>query len=320
MVAAVHNGRLKRAGGRRKCNVCGQDGCGIGEGITLCWRVESGMQAKSGAWIHRDPNASPVQPIVYAPPVIADIERRHAVYSALLERLPLLASHADHLMTARGLSDDTITREAYASMPTRAEGDAIAASLAKDFNLEHVPGFWKRYERWVMRFPGLSGIVIPLRDHIGRVQALQIRRDQAEQGSRYLMFSSADLPSGASCGGPAHYCRPYLAHQEVIITEGALKAAIASEYLKACVVGLVAVGTFSDAIGRALVRDLGNVGRATIAYDADWRTNDKVRYQMRRLHDALRAAEIPVRIAIWNPEDGKGIDDYLLSKGAGEWR
>lgn len=309
--------KIKRANSRRKCPVCGGQGCGVSDSMTLCWRVESRQQAKSGAWIHRDPSASAV-PYIYTPPRVADLERRHQVYSALLESLPLSSKHADHLMGKRGLSEETIARECFASVPSRPDGDEIAGRLGLLFDLEHVAGFWKKRDRWVMRFAGTRGFLIPLRDSIGRIQALQIRRD-TDDDPKYLLFSSDELPAGATSGAPAHFCKPYRAGREVVITEGALKANTAAEYLDACVVGLVAVGTFSDGFGAQLIRDLGQVGRATIAYDADWRTNDKVRLQMKRLIASLRAAQIEPRIATWDDEDGKGIDDYLQSKGGEEW-
>ena len=311
--------KLRRANIRNKCNVCGGTGCAIGAGVTLCWRTKSQAQAKSGAWVHRDAQAYyNVQPVA-APVLVADLDRRHRVYSALLDRLTLSAAHADHLSVARGLSEESITRESFATVPDRAAGDRIAAELARDFDLENVPGFWRRYGQWVMRFAGISGFFIPIRDQVGRIQALQIRRDDAQKG-KYLLFSSSDLPSGANSGAPAHYCNPNRAARGVVITEGALKANIVAEHLDACVVGLVAVGTFPESIGNRLISALGPIKAATIAYDSDWYRNPVILGQLLRLAHALENSKIAVKVALWDPAEGKGIDDYLLKNGGESWQ
>lgn len=313
--------KLKRANPRTPCPVCGGDGCGLGEGLTLCWRVASGKQAKSGAWIHVEENASRRRYIprpVYIAPPLAPIERRHAVYSALLDNLPLYKIHADQLANRRRLSDKTIAAEGFASVPAKSFAAPLVEKLASEFDLTHVPGFFKGGDRWHLRFVGMSGFYIPIRDHKGRISALEIRRGTDDPKRRFLLLSTGGdgFPLGASSGAPPHFAKPHRRHT-VVITEGALKADVCAELLDVCVVGLVAVGTFGSLLGWQLREALPGLGQIYIGYDADWRTNDKVRYHLRRLTEALSKAGLSAKALEWPPEQGKGLDDYLMNGGLG---
>jgi hypothetical protein len=313
--------KLRRANFRTPCPVCEGDGCGLGDGFTVCWRVGSNRQAKSGAWIHVDENASQRRYIprqAYIAPPLAPIERRHAVYSALLDNLPLYKIHADQLANRRRLSDTTIAAEAFASVPAKSFARLLVEKLAGEFDLSYVPGFFKGGGKWHLRFVGLPGFYIPIRDHKGRIAALEIRRDTEDPKRRFLLVSTgADgFPLGASSGAPPHFARPHRRHT-VVITEGALKADVCAELLDVCVVGLVAVGTFGHRVGWELREALPGLGQIYIGYDADFRTNDKVRYHLRRLTEALSKAGLGAKLLEWPPEQGKGLDDYLMNGGLG---
>lgn len=52
-----------------------------------------------------------------------------------------------------------------------------------------------------------------------------------------------------------------------------------------------------------------------IAFDADFRTNKQVRQAMFELTFRLEKHGAIVKVAIWSPADGKGIDDYITGKG-----
>jgi Domain of unknown function (DUF3854) len=313
--------KLKRANQHTPCPICEGDGCGLGDGFTVCWRVASGRQAISGAWIHADGNTSQRRYIprtVYIAPPLAPIERRHAVYSALLDNLPLYSIHADQLVNRRRLSDTTIAAEAFASVPAKSFAKPLVEKLAGEFDLSYVPGFFKGGGRWHLRFVGMPGFYIPIRDHKGRIAALEIRRDTEESKRRFLLLSSAGdgFPLGASSGAPAHFARPHRRHT-VVITEGALKADVCAELLDVCVVGFVAVGTFGHRVGWELREALPGLGQIYIGYDADWRINEKVRYHLRRLTEALAKAGLSAKLLEWPPERGKGLDDYLMNGGLG---
>lgn len=52
-----------------------------------------------------------------------------------------------------------------------------------------------------------------------------------------------------------------------------------------------------------------------IAFDADFKTNLQVRQAMFELAFRLERHGAIVKIVTWAPEDGKGIDDYIVGKG-----
>ena len=56
-----------------------------------------------------------------------------------------------------------------------------------------------------------------------------------------------------------------------------------------------------------------------IAFDADKLHNERVLSCEQSLADGLKAAGIPVVIANWKEENGKGIDDLLASGGAPQY-
>src|SRR5262245_15899900 len=310
--------KLKRANQHTPCPICEGDGCGLGDGFTVCWRVASDRQAKSGAWIHSDENASQRRYIprpVFIPPPLAPIERRHAVYSKLLEELPLYKIHADQLINRRRLSDTTIAAESFASVPAKSFAVPLVEKLAGEFDLSYVPGFFKGGGRWHLRFVGMSGFYIPIRDHKRRITALEIRRDTDDPKRRFLLLSSRGdgFPLGASSGAPPHFARRWQVGEAILITEGALKAGVCAELLGEAVCGLVAVGTFGDRFGWQLRTWFPRLRRAAIAYDME--ENEKTEKQKQRLVKALEAASLEAVVFDWPKELGKGFDDYLIAQG-----
>lgn len=312
--------KLQRATRRNPCPVCNKSKwCGFAEdgAIAICMRVSDGAAstAKNGGYVHvlkeREPSFKPITKVQKPQPIIAPIERRHAVYTALLESLELLGNHADAL-EKRGLYDAEIARNLYASLPQ--SGQAIldlCKKLANDFDLATVPGFFKDHEgRWYFTVRG-SGVFIPVRDVQGRIQACQIRNDDGSL--RYLWFSSADRDCGASSGTPIHISRPWRAEStgEAIITEGALKADIVAQQLDVCVVAVAGVTCFGDGFGYWLRKQLPSLHSALVAYDSDWKTKPEVERAMLRLVRSLDQAKLEWDVASWDSSFGKGLDDLL---------
>lgn len=306
---------MKRSNPRRPCPICEGQGCGVSGGLVLCWRVPSDRTAKSGAYIHgTEPMPYEKRIAQRIAPNIAPIERRHEVFSALLERLALSNAHAEHLATVRGLRAEIVSGAQFRTVPDYKQADAITAEIASEFDLAHVPGFYRKDDKWRLRFAGMPGFYIPLRDVQGRIEALQIRRDGNDPKFRYCLVSTPpdEFPQGASSGAPAHFAGN-VASEQIIITEGGLKATICASLLGVCVVGLVAAGTFRDSFGWKLRNELPNAANIGIAFDRDAATNEKVGAQLKRLRESLeRAGYEPVTLT-W-AGDYKGFDDYLLQE------
>jgi DNA primase len=217
----------------------------------------------------------------------------------------------------RGLSDVEVARNGYASLPDPQAARRLCAGLSSRFDLSGVPGFSRFSDAWLLRVGDWHrGFFVPVRDAQGRIQAMQIRRDDGEP--RYCWFSSTGKPKGASSGAPVHFARPWRAAStgEAIITEGALKADIIAEHLDACVVAVAGVCAFRDDFGRWLRGQLPALGETVIAFDADWRTKPEVERAMIRLARSLDASGLRWDVASWDASLGKGLDDALTGEVA----
>jgi hypothetical protein len=249
---------------------------------------------------------------------MADAGRRDAVYRYMLGHCLLLTpDHGDALLARRGLGDATIARRLYASAPTRQSAFEVCDELANRYNLEGVPGFFHEDGSWRLNIHAHNspGILIPICDVLGRIAAIQIRRD-TNQGSRYVWLSSNRKPRGVTSGAPVHFSNPYLVRRNsrAIITEGALKADICAEILECCFIGTAGVDVFPSNFGVVLRADLPELREVIVAHDADWQKNEAVRRAIIRQCAALRTAGLRVRMWDWDRADGKGLDDYLLAR------
>lgn len=314
---------LARVSRRNPCPICGKaDNCNVSTNghIAYCRRVPSAKQGRDGGWTHilRDispplrPIKRPSQTTVEATP-LASIEHRDAVYTALLYKYFVLAKEHKEKLLARGLDPVEIGCNGYVSTPTPAFAANVARALASR-NLEGVPGFYREGGQWRM-VQMAQGILVPVRSANGRIQGLMIRRDDATGSGKYVWLSSRDRDGGASSGAPAHYAKPLSLRtaQEVIITEGALKADVISSLSGAPVIGIAGVSTFSSDFAAHLRETLPNLRRIAICYDRDLLEKEEVYNALLRLTEQLGQARFQVRIRTW-PPPAKGYDDFLLAQ------
>jgi hypothetical protein len=314
---------------RIKCPVCGKpDNCAVSEDRTraYCRRTASAHQGRDGGYLHileETPHLShaPQTPprTQAAPIIVADEARRHSVYTALLRELQL--SPADHAsLRARGLSDEAIEHGQFKSTPTKDDADRITRRLAQDFDLTGVAGFYKEAGAWRMTWTD-AGIIIPVRDADARISALMYRRTHAredESFGKYIWISSAEdrdgkpRSAGASSGAPCHFALSHMMKdaEAVTLTEGALKAEIAANFLNQPVIGN-APSCFGADFAANLKKDFPQLQTVYVAFDMDFRRNEHVKAALFRLVEQLERARFDVRVRTW-PDRWKGIDDYLL--------
>jgi uncharacterized protein DUF3854 len=273
-------------------------------------------QTRDGSgWVHRL-IASKLPVPVIAPPVVArrelaPVDHRDLVYRALLNALILTPEHAENLIR-RGLSEEAITANLYASVPTEQRAVEVSEGIAKDLNLTGVPGFYHWRGRWTFKTQD-AGFLVPVRDSRGRITGCQVRRDSGEP--RYKWFSTGAVSGGA----PIHFSHPVVVgrHPHVFITEGPLKADVISELGGVCVVGVPGVGTAKfpasspERFGSDLRDALPDVKSVRLAFDSDYRTNAAVRAAILRFADRLESAGWRVGVVDWDPSAGKGLDDVL---------
>ena len=277
----------------------------------------------------------------------ADLSVRHSTYSALLDLLVLTDSHRTQLRN-RGLSDKQIDLFGYKSLPGDPK-EVSKKLLQKGCVLEGVPGFFKDKEgRWTMNIFG-TGIFVPFRNAREQIQFMQIRSDKKpalckncdhylkggtcscedgprigesikrddscpsfkERGDRYFAFSSPNKEAGCGAKTWIHARKGWKAEgwKEVYITEGALKADVASCLSGKNFLAVAGVKNIGD-LPRAL-RDLTLSGleKVYLCYDMDKDRNAAVLEGEQKIGEMLEVLRIPYEILEW--EGAKCIDDWL---------
>jgi len=305
--------KFRRVSRKRPCSVCEKpDFCGYSQDgtISICMRVRSDKASKNGGWVHRADSmmsALPTpSPVVTTSP-IAPPDKLDSVYSRLLNLLTLSALHRSSL-EARGLSPQAIDANLYRSNPSRAYAETVCRSIG---DVEGVPGFY--FDRgWRMSDYG-RGFFIPVRDSKGRIRGLQFRKD--EGAPKYLWFSSAKSNKGASSGSPVHFSGELEFSDEVLITEGPLKADCVAHLTGRAVIAAAGVSTFGQRFAARLRSRFPHLRRTLLAFDADFRTNEAVKSHMFKLVSDLRVQAFDVRVLAWDAA-AKGLDDHIVRSAA----
>jgi hypothetical protein len=283
-------------------------------------RVEQGSFAPSnGGWLHRLRDSTTTWPSTTPRPsastrvlkfrerACATPDTRHAAYDYLLGQWHLSPAHADNLR-ARGLTEEAVARNLYSTVPNESRKHEICTEVGKRVTLSGVPGFVQLAEgAWsIAADPG--DMVIPCRDHQGRIIALCRRTN--DPAAKYKWTSCKQSPSGA----PVHHAerwhvtlRPCL-----YLIEGTLKADVVASMLNFTCIGLPGAAAVPAGLGTDLRDQYPTALSAFIAYDADVTRNAHVAAGRERLTENLRAAGFRVRYIEWSEADAKGLDDLLL--------
>jgi hypothetical protein len=98
----------------------------------------------------------------------------------------------------------------------------------------------------------------------------------------------------------------------VLLTEGALKADVASYLLDAPVIAAAGVHNFGQDFAANLRVKFPNLRTTFIAFDSDFRVKPQVKAALEKLMRDLAGVGFKVRVRTWPPEF-KGLDDYLLA-------
>ena len=243
----------------------------------------------------------------------------HVVYAALLNLLPSFAGGHKQ----RFCIDRKITRKQAEAIGERryrplfqAKDERIAITkelIASGLDVSGVPGFFKADEgNWT--FIATKGYVFPSRGIDGKIRRLIVRRtnkDQINKYGKYRPFSSSHVKGPAS---PSSVHFPDLGEIEwgevtdARLTEGELKADIATLRSKVPTIGLPGLNV---KLAVAAIKSLPQLKRVRLALDADYRWNRDVHNGLIRIAEELLKLDLEVLVETWDPELGKGIDDYL---------
>lgn len=251
-----------------------------------------------------------------------------------------------HNLISRGLTDQIIKDIGCFSIPNniRISYDnykcslktAIVNELLKSFKPEtliRVPGFRKvdiqgknsyiSFKNTMKKnknsndFVDIDGFFIPYHDYLGRLVGMQYRLmtpfiDDNGKKIRYFWYTSKEI----SCGNPIDYHIPAKITMDdvILITEGALKAKIASEKL-----GIRSLAEAGVTNYRRLIKELQLIEKhenkkykILLCLDMDKYSNQDVSSAEISTIAMLKALGYSVTILEWDASEGKGIDDKLM--------
>ena len=309
------------------CSKCGKsDWCSVSRdgGWSICRRVNDGAgrakvdRAGGEYWVYplREATTAPVAwaPAPTAARTQAPSSALDTIYSNILAVLTLSASDRRDLR-ARGLSESEIDAGGYRTLGPYDRRRALvrAVKLFGEAACLEIPGVILRRENRdsYVCLAGSPGLLVPVRNVAGQIVALKLRR-RTEGGARYLYLSSvaAGGPGpGAPVHIPLHAGTPY---RTVRVTEGELKADVATALGDVLTISIAGVGTWRRAL--PILRELG-ARTCRLAFDADVLTNPVVANALQSLAEQLAREGLGVELETWDPRH-KGIDDALAAGAA----
>ena len=321
----MSSGGWREASQESPCPVCGKpDWCSVSDdgGWAICRRKSDGTGEykvdTSGAdyWLYKlkePPVESVPQDGAPEAPKTADPETLDRVYGTLLDQLPLSHAHRQDLHR-RGLSEAQVKRRGYRTLPPGSR-EVLAAKLAERFGTEacsKVPGLYEKEggpARWSIA--GAAGVLIPVRDAQERIVAIKVRADDPGEGPKYSYLSSSK--HGGS--GPGSQVHVPLSEDPgrgaaARLTEGELKADVATVLTKVLTVSVPGVSSWRNAL--PVLRALG-FGNVHLAFDADARRNRNVARALSEAFQALDEQGFEVVLETWPEKNRKGIDDLLVA-------
>lgn len=253
------------------------------------------------------------QPIQECP--ITDVDTRHETYTALLGKLTLASDHRENLLN-RGLSNEAIEELGYRTTP--AVGTSIIAKqlLSEGYYLPGVPGFYHLANGNWSFVRESRGIMIPVRNPEGKIQGIQVRRDNLSR-RKFRWISSVGKQDGTAAEGWTHLSGP--PQEMVILTEGPMKADVIHYLTGKTVLAVPGVNTLSQL--KPALEYLKEHGTTQImtAFDMDYMSNPHVQNGYYALVQLLSEEGFQYGTYLWNPEF-KGLDDYIWKHSYGNQR
>lgn len=231
----------------------------------------------------------------------------------MLSKLSLAPDHKENLLN-RGLSSDDIKRLEYRTTPV-AGMMQIAKQLQTDgLYLAGVPGFYRDDSGSWTFIHEKRGILIPVRDMFGRIQGLQIRRDNVQK-RKFRWVSSTEMNDGCKAEGWTHLAGPV--RPLIVLTEGPMKADIINALTGLTVLAVPGVNTLTQL--EATLTELRSEGLVEVktAFDMDFASNHHVQNGYNSLLQLLGDMGFRYGTYLWDPAY-RGLDDYIWKYLLGE--
>ena len=240
---------------------------------------------------------------------LADVDMRDATYRALLNKLSLASDHKENLLK-RGLSEQAIIEKCYRTTPV-VGWQIIARQLQDDgLYMSGIPGFY-RDENGKWNFAEVKrGILIPVRDIQGRIQGLQVRRDNIER-RKFRWISSTERKDGCKAEGWTHLAGEI--REEILLIEGPMKADVVHYLTGLTVLSVPGVNSLTQL--RTTLSELITLGvkRIMTAFDMDMLKNYHVQNGYRTLLWMLDGMGLEFGTYLWNPYYN-GLDDFIWER------
>lgn len=289
--------------------------CGISGGIFDLYslytgvphdKVRKALVEKLGVPTERPKPKRKIQPQIKPESPMADVDTRHAVYTALLDKLNLAADHKENLLR-RGLTENEIVQLGYRTTPVVGM-TAIAGKLQEeDYSLSGVPGFYRNDNGAWTFIHEERGILIPMRDRYGRIQGLQIRRDKVTK-RKFRWVSSTERPDGCPAEGWTHLAGPV--RTMLVLTEGPMKADIIYTLTGLTVLAVPGVNSLTQLESALSALRSEGLMEIKTAFDMDFATNHHVQNGYQNLLALLGNMGFQYGTYLWDPRY-KGLDDYI---------
>ena len=287
--------------------------CGIKGGVFDLYALFTGIPREQVFEDLKSKFAHREQPVVRKPQPqteiatspCAEIAVRDATYGALLQKLSLASDHLQNLRN-RGLPEETIIQNGYRTTLLVGMRALAKQLLAEGHTLAGVPGFYREDGQWCF-VPEQRGILIPVRDVQGRIQGLQVRRDNTQK-RKFRWVSSASYPDGCRAEGWTHLVGP--PREKIILIEGPLKADVVHHLTGQTVLAVPGVNALTQLEKALLELRQQGVQHIMTAFDMDFLKNFYVQNGYTELTRKLCALGFRYGTYLWNP-DYNGLDDYV---------
>lgn len=235
-----------------------------------------------------------------------DIEERDRTYRALLAKLSLASDHKQNLLS-RGLTEKAIAEKGYRTTPAVGTITLAKQLLSEGRYLAGVPGFYRTDAGEWTFVCDQRGILIPVRDIHGRIQGLQIRRDNVKR-RKFRWVSSAERLDGCKAEGWVHFVGPI--REQILLIEGPMKADVINHLTGQTVLAVPGVNTLTQLEkGLTELRELG-VRKIMTCFDMDFLKNHHVQNGYNDLVWLLDRMGFKFGTYLWCP-DYNGLDDYV---------
>lgn len=202
---------------------------------------------------------------------------------------------------------------AYRTTPTTRLKRIVTELLERGCILDGVPGFYcqKDSGQWVLDIRG-SGIMLPDRNLLGQIEAIQVRLDKV-YNQKFYNLTSVDQYYGTQSKCCPHYVGVHEGDEVVCLTEGVMKSDLAYSFAQGSpyecgFVGLTGIPSYSQ-YERAL-EELDSIGvkRINVMVDSDYQVKEEVRKARDRYIEMGAAAGFEMAPITWTQKQ-KGVDD-----------